>query len=68
LVVAESNSAYTAAFAYAQKLRNSTQMVRVEMDLERRDAEAIRQYARDRHIAQIAWVKADGSTNIESVT
>ncbi|WP_026734704.1 ATP phosphoribosyltransferase regulatory subunit [Fischerella sp. PCC 9605] len=68
LVVAESNSAYTAAFAYAQKLRNSTQLVRVEMDLGRRDAEAIRQYARDRHIAQIAWVKADGSTNIESVT
>ncbi|MCX7592542.1 MAG: ATP phosphoribosyltransferase regulatory subunit [Fischerella sp.] len=68
LVVAENNSAYTAAFAYAQKLRNSTQLVRVEMDLGGRDTEAIRQYARDRRIAQIAWVKADGSTNIESVT
>jgi ATP phosphoribosyltransferase regulatory subunit len=66
LVVAENNHAYGAAFAYAQKLRNSTHLVRVEMDLGGRDAEAIRQYARDRSIAQIAWVKADGSTTIES--
>ncbi|PMB37602.1 ATP phosphoribosyltransferase regulatory subunit [Fischerella thermalis CCMEE 5319] len=66
LVVAENNQAYDAAFAYAQKLRNSTHLVRVEMDLGGRDAEAIRQYARDRSIAQIAWVKADGSTTIES--
>jgi ATP phosphoribosyltransferase regulatory subunit len=66
LVVAENNHAYGAAFAYAQKLRNSTHLVRVEMDLGGRDAKAIRQYARDRSIAQIAWVKADGSTTIES--
>ncbi|MBD2430532.1 MULTISPECIES: ATP phosphoribosyltransferase regulatory subunit [Fischerella] len=66
LVVAENSNAYDAAFAYAQKLRNSTHLVRVEMDLGGRDAEAIRQYARDRSIAQIAWVKADGSTTIES--
>ncbi len=64
--MAENNQAYDAAFAYAQKLRNSTHLVRVEMDLGGRDAEAIRQYARDRSIAQIAWVKADGSTTIES--
>lgn len=65
LVVPETPSADAAAFAYAQKLRDSTHLVRVEMDLGGRDADAIRQYARDRHIAQIAWIKSDGSPTIE---
>ncbi|MEH1967177.1 ATP phosphoribosyltransferase regulatory subunit [Nostoc sp.] len=67
LVVPETASANAAAFAYAQKLRDSTDLVRVEIDLGGRDAEAIRQYARDRSIAQIAWIKADGSPKIESL-
>jgi ATP phosphoribosyltransferase regulatory subunit len=67
LVVPETKSAYTAAFAYAKKLRDSTHLVRVEMDLGGREAEEIRQYARDRSISQIAWIQADGSTAIESV-
>ncbi|MEH2072672.1 MAG: ATP phosphoribosyltransferase regulatory subunit [Nostoc sp.] len=67
LVVPETASADAAAFAYAQKLRDSTDLVRVEMDLLRRNADAIRQYARDRGIAQIAWIKADGSPKIESL-
>ncbi|MBW4674298.1 MAG: ATP phosphoribosyltransferase regulatory subunit [Desmonostoc geniculatum HA4340-LM1] len=67
LVVPETPSADASAFAYAQKLRDSTHLVRVEMDLLRRDADAIRQYARDRGIAQIAWIKADGSPKIESL-
>ncbi|MDZ8079105.1 MAG: ATP phosphoribosyltransferase regulatory subunit [Nostoc sp. SerVER01] len=67
LVVPETPSADAPAFAYAQKLRDSTHLVRVEMDLLRRDADAIRQYARDRSIAQIAWIKADGSPKIESL-
>ncbi|MHC5934290.1 ATP phosphoribosyltransferase regulatory subunit [Nostoc sp.] len=67
LVVPEISSANTAAFAYAQKLRDSTHLVRVEIDLGGRDADAIRQYARDRSIAQIAWIKADGSPSIESL-
>ncbi|MEH2152382.1 ATP phosphoribosyltransferase regulatory subunit [Nostoc sp.] len=65
LVVPETASANAAAFAYAQKLRDSTDLVRVEIDLGGRDAEAIRQYASDRGIAQIAWIKADGSPKIE---
>ncbi|WP_373525407.1 ATP phosphoribosyltransferase regulatory subunit [Nostoc sp.] len=65
LVVPETPSANAAAFAYAQKLRDSTHLVRVEMDLGQRDTDAIRQYARDRSIAQIAWIKADGSPKIE---
>ncbi len=67
LVVPETPNADAAAFAYAQKLRSSTDLVRVEMDLVARDPQAIRQYARDRHIAQIAWIKSDGSAKIESL-
>ena len=67
LVVSETPSANAFAFAYAQKLRDSTDLVRVEIDLGGRDVDAIRQYARDRSIAQIAWIKADGSPIIESL-
>lgn len=65
LVVPETASANAFAFAYAQKLRDSTELVRVEIDLGGRDADAIRQYASDRGIAQIVWMKADGSPKIE---
>jgi ATP phosphoribosyltransferase regulatory subunit len=67
LVVAETPIAHAAAFAYAQKLRDSTHLVRVEMELSGKDTEAIKQYARDRNIPQIAWIKADGTPAIESV-
>ena len=67
LVVPETSDAYAAAFAYAAELRDSTHLVRVEMDLCGRNTDEIRQYARDRSIAQIAWVKADGSPIIESI-
>ncbi len=67
LVVPETSDAYAPAFAYAAELRDSTHLVRVEMDLGGRNADEIRQYARDRSIAQIAWVKADGSPIIESI-
>ncbi|MDZ8261400.1 ATP phosphoribosyltransferase regulatory subunit [Nostoc sp. ChiQUE01b] len=67
LVAPETANANAAAFVYAQKLRDSTDLVRVEIDLGGRDAEAIRQYASDRGIAQIAWIKADGLPTIESL-
>ncbi|MDJ0737279.1 MAG: ATP phosphoribosyltransferase regulatory subunit [Nostocaceae cyanobacterium] len=67
LVVPENQSAYAAAFTYADKLRNSTHLVRVEMELGVKGKDEIREYARDRGIAQIAWVKADGSPIIESI-
>ncbi|MBW4486715.1 MAG: ATP phosphoribosyltransferase regulatory subunit [Trichocoleus desertorum ATA4-8-CV12] len=69
LVVPESAQAYTAAFAYAQKLRESAELVRVEVDLgDRETSEAVREYARDRRIAQLVWIKADGSAEVESLT
>ncbi|MEA5620528.1 ATP phosphoribosyltransferase regulatory subunit [Cronbergia sp. UHCC 0137] len=67
LVVPETSSANAAAFGYAQKLRDSTELVRVEMELGGRDTEIVRQYARDRSIAQIAWIRSDGSPTIEAV-
>ncbi|BAY64376.1 putative histidyl-tRNA synthetase 2 [Calothrix brevissima NIES-22] len=67
LVVPETANADAFAFAYAQKLRYAGDMVRVEIDLGGRDAQAIRQYASDRNITQIAWIKADGSPVIESL-
>ncbi|MEH2386488.1 MAG: ATP phosphoribosyltransferase regulatory subunit [Nostoc sp.] len=67
LVAPETPNANAFAFAYAQKLRDCTDLVRVEIDLGGRDADAIRQYARDRSIVQIAWIKADGSPTIESL-
>jgi ATP phosphoribosyltransferase regulatory subunit len=36
------------------------------MDLGNRNAAAIRQYASDRSITKIAWIKADGSHTIEA--
>ena len=68
LVVPESSCAYAAAFEYAEKLRNSTHLVRVEMDLAGCEPDAIREYARRRRIHQIAWIKAEGLPIIEPVT
>ncbi|MDJ0674629.1 MAG: ATP phosphoribosyltransferase regulatory subunit [Calothrix sp. MO_167.B42] len=67
LVVPETPNAYAPAFAYAQKLRDSHQLVRVEIDLGGRNAQEIKQYATDRTIAQIAWINANGSPVIQSV-
>ena len=67
LVVPENPSASAAAFAHAEKLRSSKDLIRVEMELGGKDSQAIQEYARDRGIAQIAWIKADGSQIIESV-
>ncbi|MEA5574104.1 ATP phosphoribosyltransferase regulatory subunit [Calothrix sp. UHCC 0171] len=67
LVVAETPQAYTDAFAYCAKLRKSTDLVRVEMDLGGRDRETVRQYARDRCIEQIVWIQANQDPAIESV-
>jgi ATP phosphoribosyltransferase regulatory subunit len=66
LVVPETPGAEAAAFDYAEKLRNNSELLRVEIDLGGRDVSAIRQYASDRSITKIAWIKADGSHTIEA--
>ncbi len=68
LVIAETPQAEAAAFSYAQKLRDSAHLVRVEMDLGGRTPTAIREYARHRRITYLAWIKADGTPMIETLS
>ncbi|WP_417040477.1 ATP phosphoribosyltransferase regulatory subunit [Cylindrospermopsis raciborskii] len=68
LVVPEGDNAQVAAFAHAQKLRDSTHLVRVEMELGEKDPQGVREYARERSIAQIVWIKSDGTGTIETVS
>jgi ATP phosphoribosyltransferase regulatory subunit len=67
LVVPQTAQAYSAAIAYAQTLRDSADLVRVEIDLGGREAQEVQNYARSRRISRIAWVKADGATEIETL-
>lgn len=68
LVVPTHASAYAAAFAHAQKIRESAHLVRVEVELGNRETpEAIRGYAQRRGIKQIAWVSESGLSNVEMV-
>lgn len=67
LVVPQTSQAEAAAFTYAQKLRDSEHLVRVEMDLGERAPVDIREYARHRRITYIAWIQADGTPTIETL-
>ncbi|MBD2465448.1 ATP phosphoribosyltransferase regulatory subunit [Oscillatoria sp. FACHB-1407] len=68
LVVPITPQAQAAAFAYAHKIRESTNLVRVEVDLSHHpDAETTRAYAQRRNISQIAWIQADGQPEIEQI-
>lgn len=68
LVVPETPQSEAAAFAYAQKLRESEHLVRVEMDLGQRSPTDIREYARRHQITYLAWIKADGTPMIETLS
>jgi ATP phosphoribosyltransferase regulatory subunit len=67
LVVADSPAAYPVALAHAQVLRDAQPNVQVELDLGGRNPAEIRDYAQQRRIAQIAWVKAAGEIMIEVI-
>lgn len=68
LVVPLTPQAQIAAFTYAQTLRGSADLVRVEMELGGREPADIREYARSRRIRSIAWVKAEAAPEIETLT
>ncbi|MBR8827209.1 MAG: ATP phosphoribosyltransferase regulatory subunit [Gomphosphaeria aponina SAG 52.96 = DSM 107014] len=65
LVIAQTEQAMAAAFIYAQKLRRSEHLVRVEIDLGGRSEAEIREYAQDSRINRLAWVQTDGHPVIE---
>lgn len=71
LVVPKVPQAYTAAFAHAQKLRESGesgQVVRVELNLDSgQTEETVRNYARSRRIGHIAWVSPDNTAELETL-
>ncbi len=67
LVVAETDQASAAAFSYAQTLRESNHLVRVEIELNSNDPDRVKDLARRRQIHQIAWVNGEGSPRIESI-
>jgi len=66
LVIPKSFEASKPAFAYAQKLRNSDQLVRVEIDLQMSNPEQIREYAREEGIAYLAWIDENGQATVET--
>ncbi|MGF1512594.1 MAG: ATP phosphoribosyltransferase regulatory subunit [Elainellaceae cyanobacterium] len=69
LIVPKTPAAHGAAFAYAQTIRESASLVRVEVDLsDRGSLEEARSYARERRIEQLAWVDEDGTPTIERLT
>lgn len=68
LIVPKTAQAAMAAFQYAQTIRDSSTMVRVELYLEpEEDISVIRDRARDRRISRIAWVAENEPPEIETV-
>jgi ATP phosphoribosyltransferase regulatory subunit len=67
LVVATTLDAMQAAFAHASLLRQDPKSEAIELELEFRAADAVREHARSRGIAQIAWVSHDGAITSETI-
>jgi ATP phosphoribosyltransferase regulatory subunit len=67
LVVAKTPDAMQAAFAHAALLRQAPDIEAIELELEFRDEELVRDHARSRGISQIAWVSNDGAIASEAI-
>ncbi|MBD2319945.1 ATP phosphoribosyltransferase regulatory subunit [Phormidium tenue] len=67
LVVAKTTDAMQAAFAHAALLRQDPNIEAIELELEFRAEDAVRDHARSRGISQIAWVSNDGVISLETV-
>ncbi|OIP68924.1 MAG: ATP phosphoribosyltransferase regulatory subunit [Oscillatoriales cyanobacterium CG2_30_44_21] len=65
LVVATTVESMQSAFAHAAKLREESPHEAIELELEIRDQEQVRNHARSRGIAKIAWV--NGDINLETL-
>ncbi|MEO0532928.1 MAG: ATP phosphoribosyltransferase regulatory subunit [Cyanobacteria bacterium P01_A01_bin.123] len=69
LVVPTTPEAVAAAFAYAQTIRASENLVRVEVDLSKQtNPDQIRAIAQQRQIQRVAWIPAGGLPEIEVLT
>ncbi len=67
LVIPETSEGADKAFAYAQTLRHSENVVRVELELQSRNREQILEYAQQENIIHLAWISDDGSPTIEVI-
>lgn len=67
LVVAKTAEAMQAAFAHAALLRQDPNIEAIELELEFRAEDAVRDHARSRGISQIAWVSGDGEIHLEAI-
>jgi len=68
LIVPKGESAAAAALDYAQKARQSANIVRVELSLEfDQSPDSVRAIARKRNINRIAWISDQGLPDIEIV-
>ncbi|MDB9315137.1 ATP phosphoribosyltransferase regulatory subunit [Spirulina sp. CS-785/01] len=65
LVIPTTPQAEIAALHHAQTLRHSDHVVRVELELEGRSPEDIRDYASLSHIEHLVWVDEQGNLDIE---
>jgi ATP phosphoribosyltransferase regulatory subunit len=68
LVVAKTADAMQAAFAHASLLRQAPDIEAIELELEFRAEDVVREHARSRGIAKIAWVSSDGAIDLETIT
>lgn len=69
LIVPKTPQSQAASLAYAQKLRQSAQLLRVEVALgDHQTPETVRDYAQCRQIGQIAWMNVDGVPEIETLS
>ena len=67
LVVAKTPDAMQAAFAHASHLRQASPLEAIELELEFRSDDAIRDHARSRSISAIVWVSNDGAIVLENI-
>ncbi|MBE9075782.1 ATP phosphoribosyltransferase regulatory subunit [Romeria aff. gracilis LEGE 07310] len=68
LVVATQTDAIAAALAYAQTIRQSANLVRVELHLDpETPPPTVREIAQKRRIGRIAWIAAQGLPEIEAL-
>ena len=67
LVVAKTTDAMQAAFAHAALLRQDPAVEAIELELEFRGEDAVREHARSRGIPKIVWVSSDGAIDSETI-
>lgn len=67
LVIPKNSASTKQAFDYAQQLRSSENLMRVEIDLEFRTPDNIRKYAENEGILNLAWIDENGQVSIEQL-